>query len=98
MIEQRIESQKVKSLILEAVDGGPVIDYQPGQYIGIEVQPKYHEFKEIRQYSLSDKANSQRYCISVKRETDGAPGLSPIIYIMTYMPVKTVSSTHLKSA
>ena len=75
LVEKRIESEWVKSLVFEPVDGGPVIDYQPGQYIGIEVQPKLSEFKEIRQYSLSDKANGESYRISVKREIVGKPGI-----------------------
>ena len=75
LVEKRIESELVKSLVFEPVDGGPVIDYQAGQYIGIEVQPKQSEFKEIRQYSLSDKANGDSYRISVKREIVGKPGI-----------------------
>ncbi|MFT4763561.1 MAG: nitric oxide dioxygenase [Oleispira sp.] len=75
LVEKRIESELVKSLVFEPVDGGPVIDYQAGQYIGIEVQPKQNEFKEIRQYSLSDKANGESYRISVKREIVGKPGI-----------------------
>lgn len=75
LVEKRIESELVKSLVFEPVDGGPVIDYQAGQYIGIEVQPKQSEFKEIRQYSLSDKANGESYRISVKREIVGTPGI-----------------------
>ena len=75
LVEKRIESEWVKSLVFEPVDGGPVIDYQAGQYIGIEVQPKFSEFKEIRQYSLSDKANGESYRISVKREIVGKPGI-----------------------
>ena len=75
LVEKRIESELVKSLVFEPVDGGPVIDYQAGQYIGIEVQPKQSEFKEIRQYSLSDKANGESYRISVKREIVGKPGI-----------------------
>ena len=75
LVEKRIESELVKSLVFEPVDGNAVIDYQPGQYIGIEVQPKHSEFKEIRQYSLSDKANGESYRISVKREIVGTPGI-----------------------
>jgi nitric oxide dioxygenase len=75
LVEKRIESELVKSLVFEPVDGGSVIDYQAGQYIGIEVQPKQSEFKEIRQYSLSDKANGESYRISVKREIVGKPGI-----------------------
>ena len=47
----------------------------PGQYIGIEVQPEGSEYREIRQYSLSSAAQSDRYQISVKREILGRPGV-----------------------
>lgn len=75
LVEKRIESELVKSLIFEPVDGRPVIGYQPGQYIGIEVEPTEGGFREIRQYSLSDKANGEHYRISVKREVLGSPGI-----------------------
>lgn len=81
LVEKRIESELVKSFIFEPVDGGPVIGYQPGQYIGIEVEPNKGkgagevEYREIRQYSLSDKSNGEHYRISVKREILGVPGI-----------------------
>ena len=68
LIEKRIESELVKSLVLEPCDRGDVAGYLPGQYIGIEVQPPGSDYKEIRQYSLSDKSNNDSYRISVKRE------------------------------
>jgi len=75
LIEKRLESEWVKSLVFEPVDKKPVISYLPGQYIGIEVQPAGADYREIRQYSLSDKANGETYRISVKRETLGVPGV-----------------------
>lgn len=86
LVEKRIESELVKSLVFEPVDGKPVIGYQAGQYIGIEVDPnkelnvvadaKSEEvYREIRQYSLSDKPNGETYRISVKREILGKPGI-----------------------
>jgi nitric oxide dioxygenase len=74
LVEKRIESELVKSLVFEPVDGAPVVDYQPGQYIGIEVQPKGLEYREIRQYSLSSKPMLHAYQISVKREMGDIPG------------------------
>lgn len=62
------ESELVTSFTLEPVDGGAVVDFQPGQYLGIKVHPSNHEFDEIRQYSLSTAANGRSYRISVKRE------------------------------
>ncbi|MFA0078255.1 NO-inducible flavohemoprotein [Vibrio artabrorum] len=65
------ESALVTSFILEPKDGGDVLDYTPGQYIGIEVKPEGAQYNEIRQYSLSDKPNGKNYRISVKREGQG---------------------------
>ncbi len=75
LIEKRIESELVKSMIFEPVDGGPVVGYQPGQYIGIELTIPQQEYREIRQYSLSHTANDETYRISVKREVLGVPGV-----------------------
>jgi len=75
LVEKRIESELVKSLVFEPCDGKSVIDYQPGQYLGIRVKPITSENLEMRQYSLSDQANGESYRISVKREAMGVPGL-----------------------
>lgn len=75
LTETKAESELVKSLIFKPVDGLPVMTYKPGQYIGIEVKPSTSDYQEIRQYSLSDKANGEYYRISVKREAVGIPGV-----------------------
>jgi len=75
VVDKIVESKLVKSLIFEPVDQQAVIDYSPGQYLGIEVTPTGSEYKEIRQYSLSDKPNGTHYRISVKREVEGVPGI-----------------------
>lgn len=64
------ESDLVTSFVFEPVDGKKVIDFQPGQYIGIKVHPKGSQYEEIRQYSLSTAPNGNTYRISVKREGD----------------------------
>lgn len=69
------ESELVTSFVFEPEDHEPVIDYQVGQYLGVELNPEGHEYTEIRQYSLSDKPNGKVYRISVKRETNGIPGV-----------------------
>lgn len=69
------ESELVTSFVLTPEDGKAVIDYVPGQYLGISVQPNDHPFTEIRQYSLSNKPNGQSYRISVKREKGEPDGL-----------------------
>ncbi|EKG0017076.1 NO-inducible flavohemoprotein [Vibrio cholerae] len=75
--EKQVESAYVTSFVLVPADGGAVLDYQPGQYIGIEVTPEGSDYREIRQYSLSHASNGREYRISVKREGVGSdhPGL-----------------------
>ncbi|APX91732.1 nitric oxide dioxygenase [Halomonas sp. 1513] len=67
--ETRQESAVIRSFVLEPVDGGPVADHAPGQYIGVRLtidgKPLY------RHYSLSDVPNGRHYRISVKREPQG---------------------------
>jgi nitric oxide dioxygenase len=74
VIDKVIESELVKSFIFAPVDQQAVIGFTPGQYLGLEVHPNGNDYKEIRQYSLSDKANGKNYRISVKREQLGVPG------------------------
>lgn len=65
------ESELITSFYFEPVDGKPVADFKPGQYIGIYVKPETSENRCIRQYSLSDAGNGKSYRISVKREGSG---------------------------
>ncbi|USD65063.1 NO-inducible flavohemoprotein [Vibrio sp. SCSIO 43136] len=71
LIEKTQESSVITSFTFEPVDGEPVVDYKPGQYLGIYLQPEQFENREIRQYSLSDAPNGKTYRISVKREEQG---------------------------
>ena len=75
LVEKRIESEWVKTLVFEPADKGAVIGYEAGQYLGIDVKPSLSEHREIRQYSLSGTPNGKRYQISVKREIQGHAGL-----------------------
>jgi len=74
IIDKIVESELVKSFIFSPVDQQGVIGFSPGQYLGIEVTPTGSEYKEVRQYSLSDQSNETTYRISVKRELNGIPG------------------------
>jgi nitric oxide dioxygenase len=65
------ESDVITSFVLEPADGGPVVNFEPGQYIGVNVPVPRLGLRQIRQYSLSDAPNGRSYRISVKRE-DGA--------------------------
>lgn len=66
---KQTESAVITSFIFEPVDGKPVMDFQPGQYIGI----KFDVRGEIahRNYSLSAEPNGRTYRISVKKEPHG---------------------------
>lgn len=65
----RQESAVIRSFVLEPEDGGPVADFEPGQFIGVRLtvdgEPLY------RHYSLSDIPNGRSYRISVKRDPEG---------------------------
>ncbi|GGC13754.1 NO-inducible flavohemoprotein [Pseudoduganella buxea] len=67
--EKRAESEEIASFVLRPEDGGPVMDFVPGQYIGLRVAVDGTE--QRRQYSLSAAANGVSYQISVKREPGG---------------------------
>ncbi|WKE65843.1 NO-inducible flavohemoprotein [Gallaecimonas kandeliae] len=71
LVAKTPESERVTSFVWEPVDGGAVLSFEPGQYIGIKVHPAGSDYNEIRQYSLSDKSDGRRYRISVKREGNG---------------------------
>ncbi|WP_273858261.1 NO-inducible flavohemoprotein [Photobacterium sp. GSS17] len=71
VIEKRRESEVVTSFVLKPIDGQPVSDYLPGQYLGINLKPAGFEYREIRQYSLSSAPQPDCYRISVKREEGG---------------------------
>ncbi|AXY41702.1 MULTISPECIES: NO-inducible flavohemoprotein [unclassified Halomonas] len=67
--EIRQESAVIRSFVLAPVDGDPVAEHAPGQYIGVRLtldgEPLY------RHYSLSALPNGRTYRISVKREPEG---------------------------
>jgi nitric oxide dioxygenase len=75
LVDKKIESALVTSFVFEPMDHQSVIDYQVGQYIGIELTPEHSKNIEIRQYSLSDKPNGKSFRISVKRELGEHNGL-----------------------
>ncbi|WP_295375818.1 NO-inducible flavohemoprotein [uncultured Pseudacidovorax sp.] len=63
------ESSEITSFHLVPVDGGPVVDFKPGQYIGLKLVVGGQEVR--RNYSLSAAPNGVSYRISVKREPEG---------------------------
>ncbi|HEY4802672.1 MAG TPA: NO-inducible flavohemoprotein [Paraburkholderia sp.] len=69
--DKQPESNVITSFVLEPADGGPVANFEPGQYISIGVNVPALGLQQIRQYSLSDMPNGRTYRISVKREGGG---------------------------
>lgn len=63
------ESVEITSFYLEPVDGGSILDFKPGQYIGLRLVVAGEEIR--RNYSLSAAPNGRSYRISVKREPGG---------------------------
>ncbi|MEE9101738.1 NO-inducible flavohemoprotein [Pseudomonas nitroreducens] len=66
---KEVESEEITSFYFQPVDGGALLDFQPGQYIGLRLELDGEEVR--RTYSLSDAPNGREYRISVKRETEG---------------------------
>lgn len=66
---KQVESAEIVSFYLEPVDGGAVVDFQPGQYLGLRLTIDGQELR--RNYSLSQKADGRTLRISVKREPGG---------------------------
>lgn len=71
IVKKTPRSALIASFEMEPVDGQPVADYQPGQYLAVWLKPEGFEFQEIRQYSLTRKADGKGYRIAVKRENGG---------------------------
>lgn len=63
------ECQEITSFYLEPVDGLALLDFAPGQYIGLRLEVDGQEMR--RNYSLSAAADGRTYRISVKREPGG---------------------------
>ena len=63
------ESEEITSFHLQPADGGALLDFIPGQYIGLRLCLDGEEVR--RNYSLSQAANGREYRISVKREVGG---------------------------
>lgn len=71
IVKKTPRSALITSFEMEPVDGLPVADYQPGQYLAVWLKPESFEYQEIRQYSLTRKPDGKGYRIAVKRENGG---------------------------
>jgi nitric oxide dioxygenase len=63
------ESDEIVSFYLRADDGGELLAFRPGQYIGIRLVIDGEDVR--RNYSLSALSDGREYRISVKREPNG---------------------------
>lgn len=63
------ESDEITSFYLHPADNGELLEFQPGQYIGVRLVIDGEEVR--RNYSLSAAPNGREYRISVKREPNG---------------------------
>lgn len=63
------ESQEIQSFYLVPEDGGALLDFKAGQYLGLRLMLNGEEVR--RNYSLSAAPNGRAYRISVKREPGG---------------------------
>ena len=66
---KRAESDEITSFVFRPADGQPVLDFTPGQYLGVRLVVDGEE--QRRQYSLSAAPNGMSYQVSVKREAGG---------------------------
>ncbi|PYC29365.1 NO-inducible flavohemoprotein [Aquipseudomonas alcaligenes] len=69
VVRRQAESEEITSFHLQPSDGGALLDFAPGQYIGLRLLLDGEELR--RNYSLSAAANGREYRISVKREPGG---------------------------
>ena len=82
VVKKEPESKEITSFYFQPVDGKPIADYQPGQYLTIKLDIPEQSRPVIRTYSLSDYPESQDYYrLSIKRESaprdlDVPPGVA----------------------
>ncbi|PVZ58274.1 NO-inducible flavohemoprotein [Pseudomonas sp. B1(2018)] len=69
VVDKVQESAEITSFYFEPADKGPILEAEPGQYIGMKLILDGEEIR--RNYSLSARANKGQYRISVKREAGG---------------------------
>jgi ferredoxin-NADP reductase/MOSC domain-containing protein YiiM len=66
------ESASVRSFVLEPVDGEPLPEFIPGQFLALKLQPPEAPAPLLRSYSLALPPDQRGYRIGVKREAGGS--------------------------
>jgi nitric oxide dioxygenase len=69
LARKEVESAEITSFYFAPEDGGELMEFTPGQYIGLRLNLDGEEVR--RNYSLSAIGNGLEYRISVKREQGG---------------------------
>ncbi len=69
LARKMVESEEITSFYFVPADGGALMSFEPGQYIGLRLTIDGDDLR--RNYSLSAAANGREYRISVKREQGG---------------------------
>uniref|UniRef100_A0A0B7KIA1 nitric oxide dioxygenase n=1 Tax=Bionectria ochroleuca TaxID=29856 RepID=A0A0B7KIA1_BIOOC len=59
IVKKELENEAVASFYLEPVDGKPIPSYLPGQYISLQLPIPGVDFKQSRQFSLSEAPAKQ---------------------------------------
>ena len=68
----RRESASVRSFFLEPVDGEPLAEFRPGQFLALKLAAPEEPRALLRSYSLAAPSDGRGYRIAVKRESAGA--------------------------
>lgn len=68
LIKREDESEAITSFYIQPKDGKELPKFRSGQYISVYLTPEGSEYRQIRQYSLSDSHKEECYRITVKRE------------------------------
>ncbi|CAG7947662.1 unnamed protein product [Penicillium nalgiovense] len=72
VVGKNIESSEITSFYLKPTDNEPLPIFRPGQYVSVKVDVARLKYLQPRQYSISDRPQSECYRISVKKETGAA--------------------------
>lgn len=95
-VEKRApESPDICSFSLASVDGEPLPTFMPGQYVSVRVDVPGKDYKQIRQYSLSDSPRPDYYRITVQRDQSHNHERATAAGKCPYAPIPGVVSNQL---
>jgi nitric oxide dioxygenase len=83
VVDRKIEEATgITSFIIKPKDGKAILSYEPGSYIGIQVETP--QGRTVRNYTLSSVPNHGEYRITVKKTPASQPG-APVGSVSTYL-------------